>query len=53
MIHVLNNMPKEYDMILDGLENHFTLSSDDSLTVEVVWETFNDGYKKIKNKLQK
>ena len=29
MINVLNNLPKEYDVNLDGLENHLSLSSDD------------------------
>ena len=24
MIHVLNNMPKDYDVILNGFENHLT-----------------------------
>ena len=34
MIHVLNNLPNEYDVILDGLENCLTLSGDDALQVK-------------------
>ena len=26
MIHILNNLPKEYDVVLDGLENCLTSS---------------------------
>ena len=33
MIHVLNNLPKEYDIILDGLENHLISNEDDSLSL--------------------
>ena len=29
MIHVLNNLPKECDEILDVLENHIALSGDE------------------------
>ena len=41
MIHVLNNLPKEYDGILDGLENHHTLSCDDKLTIAVIRQKLN------------
>ena len=29
MIHVLNNLPKDYVVILDGLENHLMVIGDD------------------------
>ena len=36
MIHVLHNFPKEYVIMLDGLEKCLTLSSDDALKIEVI-----------------
>ena len=36
MIHILNNLPEEYYVILDGLENRLTASGDDALTIEVI-----------------
>ena len=50
MIHVFNNLPEECDIILDGLENCRTLSSDDALLIEVIREKLNQKYKKIKKK---
>ena len=46
IIHVLNNLPKEYDLILDGLENHLT----DALTIDSICKKLNHRYKKIKSK---
>ena len=45
MIHALHT--KEYDVILDGPENHLTLSSDDILSIEVNGEKIE----KFKNKV--
>ena len=28
MIHDLNNLPKDYDVILDGLENHLKVTGE-------------------------
>ena len=50
MIHVLNNLPKEYDVILDGLENYLTSSSEDALTIEALCEKLCHWHKKINNK---
>ena len=33
-IHSLNNLPKEYDVILDGLENHLTATGENALTID-------------------
>ena len=33
MIHVMYDLPEEYDVILDGLKNCLTLSGDDALTM--------------------
>ena len=49
MIHVLNNLSDEYDVILDGLKNCLTLIGDDALTIDLIHEKLNHGYKKIKN----
>ena len=48
MIHVLNNLPKENDLILDVPENYLTLSRDDELSIEVIFEKLNHWYKKIR-----
>ena len=53
MIHILNNLPKKYDVILDGLENHLTMSGDDTLTIVVICKKLNHWYKKLKNKMKK
>ena len=46
MIHVLNNLPKEYEVPLDGLEHHLTLSGDDALTFNFTWKNWTTGAKK-------
>ena len=33
MIHMLNNLPQEYDVTLDGLKNSCTSSGPDALTI--------------------
>ena len=49
MIHVLSNLPEDYD-VFDGLENHFTVMGKNALTINVIHEKLNHWYKKIKNK---
>ena len=36
MIHVLNNLPKVYNVILNGLENCLIATGDDMLTIDVI-----------------
>ena len=36
MIHVQNNIPKQYSVILDGFENHITISGDDTLMIVIM-----------------
>ena len=50
MIHVLNDLPKDFNVILDDLENCLTLSSVGALMIEVIREKLNHRCKKIKNK---
>ena len=50
MIHVLNNLPKEYDVILNGLENCLMATGDDALTIDLICKKLNCKYKKIKSK---
>ena len=42
MIHVLNNLPEDYNVILDGLENCLMETEDNALTIQKiespVWE---------------
>ena len=49
MIHALNNLPKDYDVIL-GLENCNMVTGDNILTIDVIHEKLNHQYKQIKNK---
>ena len=46
MIHVLNNFPKDYDVILNGLEICLTVTENDALTIDVICKKLNHWYKK-------
>ena len=50
MIHVLNNVPDEYDVILDGLENRLTATGENALDIDSIREKLNHQYEKIKAK---
>ena len=50
MIHILNNLPKVYSMILDGLENCLTATGKNALTIDSICNKLNHRYKKIKSK---
>ena len=50
MIHVLNNLPEEYDLILHGLENCLTSTRDDALMNNSICGKLNHRYEKIKSK---
>ena len=47
MVKVINNLPEEYDVVVDGLENKLSLSGDESLTVEKMRDKLNDRYQRI------
>ena len=53
MIYVLNKLPKEYDVVLDGFKNRLTVSGDDALTIDVICEKLKHCYKKLKTKIKK
>ena len=53
MIHVLNNLPEEYDVILDGLENRLTATGENALTIDLIRKKLNKRYEKIKSKKEK
>ena len=44
MVKILNNLPSEYDVILDGLENRLALKSDDDnvLNVDAIRDKLNN-----------
>ena len=46
MIHVLNNLPEEYNVILDGLENCLTATRENALTIDLIHEKLNHRYEK-------
>ena len=48
MIHVLNDQPKEYDNILDGLENCLSSCGNDALSIKVIRARLNHRYKHYK-----
>ena len=50
MIHVLNNFPKEYNVILNGLENCLAATGDDAFMIDSICKKMNHRYKKIKSK---
>ena len=45
-IHILDNLHKEYDIILDGLENCLPKSDNDALTIKVKIKNKNEEEKK-------
>ena len=47
MIHVLDNLPKEYNEILHGLENHLMATGDDALMIDLTCKKTNHPYEKI------
>ena len=53
MIHVLNNLPKEYDVIFDVLKNCLIATGHDALTIDSIREKLNHRYKKINVKKKK
>ena len=50
MIHVLDDFPREYDVILDGLETGLMASGDHVITIEFFCKKMNHQYEKMKNK---
>ena len=50
MIHILYNLPQEYNVILDGLENHLTATGENALTIDSICKKLNYRYEKIKSK---
>ena len=49
MIHILNNLPEEYDAILDGLEYHLMSHWDNGLITGVIHKKLNHRCKTIKD----
>ncbi len=50
MIHVLNNLPEEYDVVLDSLETHLVSTGEDRLTLESLREKLNSRFEGITSK---
>ena len=50
VIHILNTLPEEYGIILNGLENHFIVTGDNALTTDLKHEKLNHRYEKMKSK---
>ena len=41
MIHVLNNLPEKYNVILDGLENCLVATRENALTIDSIRTKLN------------
>ena len=50
IISVLNNLPKNYDVILNGLDNCLVATRDNALTFNLICKKMNYWYKKLKAK---
>ena len=52
LIHVLNNLPEEYDVVLDGIESKLMLKSDNpkKLTIEEMGAKLNNRYDRLKGR---
>ena len=51
MIHILNNLPESYDVILDGMESRLMLPDSDpnKLTIENIRDKLNSRFERIAN----
>ena len=49
MIHILNNLPKEDNVILDELENYLMATGENALTIDSIHEKLNHRCEKIKS----
>ena len=50
MIHVLNNLANDYDVIISVLENHLMATGDNALTIKVIGENSFTGVNKLRIK---
>ena len=51
LLHIFNNFPKEYDVILDGLESRLGETSDKAPTLETIGEKLSERYARIKKEV--
>ena len=49
MIPILNNLPEEYDVILDKLKTPLSANGDDALTIEIICKKLNHCHEKFKD----
>ncbi len=47
MIRVLNNLPEEYDVVLDSLETRLVSTGEDRLTLESLREQLNSRFENL------
>ncbi len=50
IIQVLNNLPEEYDVVLDSLENRLVSTREDRSTLEALREKLNSRFERIMSK---
>ncbi len=47
MVCVLNNLPEEYDVVVDRLETRLVSTGEDRLTIEALRERLNSRFERI------
>ena len=54
MIHILNNLPEVYDVVLDGMECRPILTEDgkNKLIIENICDKLNDRFERIKRNVE-
>lgn len=51
-LHILNNLPPEYDCVLDDMENRLDATGDDELTLEHIRDKLSGRFQRIKKELE-
>lgn len=47
MVHVINNLPRAYDVIYDGLESKLSQTGDEALTIEKMRDKINERFDRV------
>jgi len=53
MIYIFNNLPEQYDVVLDGMESRLMLgyNDKDKLTIENIQDKLNNWFERIKHNM--
>ena len=53
LVHALNNLPEEYDTLLDGLQSRLLKSGTEELTIEGTQDNLRDCFEVINGRFSK